>query len=197
MKSTDYRLQKEIQNIKPDSQEWFKSYVREVLESNKPYYAKADYLGLSIQEIQNKIDYLADDIKEMTALKKSLSKAKETALEAVASVLEEYGIDRLDGTAISSITITPQKTKFKESLAILDEEALINLGYYKTTISVDVDAVKEAMQTLESMDEIDRYTQVEVEKEIVPARIKVNTKRNSTNNQASELLNLVDSQEAA
>lgn len=195
MKSTDYRLQKEIQNIKPDNQEWFKDYVRKVLESNKPYYAKADYLGLSIHEIQNKIDYLAEDVKEMQKLKTSLTQAKVIALEAIALVLGEYGINRLDGTAISSITITPQKTKLKESLSILDKEALIKLGYFK--VVVDVDAVKEAMKTLESMDEIDRYTQVEVEKEIIPARIKVNTKRNSTNNQASELLNLVDSQEAA
>ncbi|MGM0519842.1 MAG: hypothetical protein ACQERD_09400 [Campylobacterota bacterium] len=49
MKSTDYRLQKEIQNIKADNQDWFKNYVREVLESDKPYYVKADYIGLSIQ----------------------------------------------------------------------------------------------------------------------------------------------------
>lgn len=195
MKSTDYRLQKEIQNISPTNQEWFKDFVRQVLESDKPYYAKADYLGLSIKELDNKLNYLSEDIKEMQALKKSLTQAKATALEAVASVLKEYGIDKLDGTAISSITITPQKTKIKESLTILDEEALIQLGYFKAV--VDKEAVEEAMKTLESMDEIDRYTQVEVSKEITPARIKVNAKRNSQNNQASELLNLVDSQEAA
>ncbi len=197
MKTTDYRLQKEIQNIKPDNQEWFKDYVRQILESNKHYSSKADYLGLSILELDNKINYLAEDVKEMQKLKTSLMQAKTTALEAIASVLTEYGIDRLDGTAISSITITPQKTKLKETLSILDSDALIELGYAKVVVTVDEDAVKEAMQTLESMDEIDRYTQVEVEKEIIPARIKVNTKRNSTNNQASELLNLVDSQEAA
>ncbi|QFR49391.1 hypothetical protein FJR48_06490 [Sulfurimonas lithotrophica] len=196
MKTVDYRLQKEIQNIKPDAQqEWFKNYVREVLESNKPYYAKADYLGLSIQEIQNKIDYLSEDIKEMQTLKKNLTNAKAIALEAIASVLEEYGIDRLDGTAISSITITPQKTKIKESLSILDPDALIKLGYFKAV--VDEDAVKEAMKTLESMDEIDRHTQIEVEKVLIPSKIKINSKRNQKNHQASELLNLVDSQEAA
>lgn len=195
MKTIDYRLQKEIQNIKPDNQEWFKNYVRQVLESNKPYYAKADYLGLSIQEIQNKIDYLSEDIKEMQTLKKNLINAKAIALEATASVLQEYGIDRLDGTAISSITITPQKTKIKESLTILDPDSLIKLGYFKAV--VDEEAVKEAMQTLESMDEIDRYTQVEVEKVITPISIRINAKRNQKNHQATELLNLVDSQEAA
>ncbi|MCB5266669.1 MAG: siphovirus Gp157 family protein [Candidatus Cloacimonetes bacterium] len=195
MKMTNYRLQTEMERIKPQSQEWFKDYVRQVLESNKPYHAKADYIGLSIQELQNKIDYLAEDIKEMSALKKSLIVAKETALEAIADVLAEYGIDRLDGTAISSITMTPRTTKIKESLSILDEDALIKLGYFK--VIVDVDAVKEAMKTLESMDEIDRYTQVEVHKETIPARIKVNAKRTGSNNQAAELLTLVDAQAVA
>ncbi|MDY0122958.1 siphovirus Gp157 family protein [Sulfurimonas sp.] len=185
MKSTDYRLQKEIQNIKPDNQEWFKDFVRQVLESDKPYYSKADYLGLSIQELQNKIDYLAEDIKQMQALKKSLTNAKTTALEAVASVLAEYGIDRLDGTAISSITITPQKTKVKEELIILDEKSLIELGYFKPVL--DMEAIEQALE-LKSDEEINRHVQVEVSKETTPARIKVNAKRSANNTQADELL---------
>lgn len=195
MKTTNYRLQTEMEHINPTHTEWFKNYLREVLESNKPYHVKADYIGLSIQELQNKIDYLSADIKEMQTLKKNLTQAKTIAQEVCAEVLAEYGIDRLDGTAISSLTITPQKHKIIETLNILDEDALIKLGYYK--VVVDENAIKEAMQTLESMDEIDRYTQVEVSKETTPARIKVNTRRNATTNQATELLNIVDTQEAA
>lgn len=192
MKMTNYRLQTEMERIQPDSQDWYKDYVRQVLESNKPYHAKADYLGLSIQEIQNKIDYLAEDIKEMTALKKSLTSAKATALEATATVLLEYGIDRLDGNSISSVTITPKKTKLKETFKVIDEEALIKLGFY--SVVVDEKAVKDAMLTVEGMDEIDAFVEVGVLSEEVPARIKVNARRSSTNNQAAELLNLVDSQ---
>jgi len=195
MKTTNYRLQTEMEHIKPDNTEWFKNYIRQVLESDKPYHAKADYIGLSIKELDNKIEYLSSDIKEMQALKKSLTQAKTVALEATAEVLAEYGIDRLDGTAISSITITPKKTKLKETLEILDEEALIQLGYFK--VVVDEEAVKEAMQTLESMDEIDRYTQVEVTKEITPAKIKINARRDQTNHQATELLTLVENQQIA
>ena len=195
MKMTNYRLQTEMENIKKDSQEWFKDYVRQVLESNKPYHAKADYLGLSIQEIQNKIDYLADDIKEMQTLKKNLTIAKATALEATASVLVEYGIDRLDGTSISSITITPQKTKQKETFKVIDADALIKLGYF--SVVVDEQSVKDAMLTVEGMDEIDEFVEVGVVSEEVPAKIKVNARRSSQNNQATELLKLVDSQEAA
>ena len=195
MKMTNYRLQTEIENINTDKTEWFKNYVRQVLESNKPYHAKADYIGLSIKELDNKIAYIAEDIKELQALKKNLSTAKITALEATATVLAEYGIDRLDGTAISSITITPPKTKLKESFKIINAEALVELGYFK--VLVDENAVKEAMSTLEGMNEIDKFVEVGIVKEEVPARIKVNSRRNSSNNQATELLNLVDSQEAA
>jgi len=64
-------------------------------------------------------------------------------------------------------------------------------------VVVDENAVKEAMSTLEGMNEIDKFVEVGIVKEEVPARIKVNSRRNSSNNQATELLNLVDSQEAA
>ena len=190
---TNYRLQTEMEHIKPESQEWFKDYIRQVLESDKPYHVKADYIGLSIQEIQNKID--SEDIKEMSALKKSLTSAKATALEATATVLAEYGIDRLDGTAISSITITAHKTKLKETFKIINEEALIKLGFY--TVVVDEQAVKDAMLTVEGMDLIDAFVEVGVTQEQVAAKIKVNARKSSQNNQATELLNLVDSQEAA
>ena len=191
---TNYRLQTEMENIKEDNQEWFKNYVRQVLESNKPYHAKADYLGLSIQEIQNKIDYLTADIQEMSVLKKSLASAKTLALIATAEVLEEYGVDRLDGTSISSITITPKKTKLTETFEIINADALIKLGYF--SVVVDEKSVKDAMLTVEGMDEIDGFVKVGITTEETPSRIKVNARRSSSNNQAAELLNLVDSQAA-
>ena len=194
MKMTNYRLQTEIENINTDKTEWFKNYVRQVLESNKPYHAKADYIGLSIKELDNKISYISDDIKELQTLKKNLSSAKATALEATATVLQEYGIDRLDGTSISSITITPQKTKLKETFKVTDSEALIKLGYF--SVLVDEQSVKDAMLTIEGMNEIDKFVEIGVVKEETPAKIKVNARRSSSNNQATELLSLVENQAA-
>lgn len=194
-KTTDYRLQSEMERFNPANPEWFKHYVRQILESDKPYYAKADYIGLSIQEIQNKIDYLSEDIREMSAMKKSLTEAKALALEATASVLAEYGIDRLDGAMISSITITPSKTKLTETFKIIDPQALIQLGY--CSVVVDEQSVKDAMSTLEGMNEVDAYVEVGVITENVPARLRVNTRHTSNNTQASELLTLVENQEAA
>ena len=187
MKTTNYRLQTEIEHLKPTAKkDYFKNYVREILESDKPYHVKADYIGLSFQELQNKIDYLASDIKELQQLKKTLTEAKTIAQEATASVLAEYGIDRIDGTAISSLTITPSKIKTKDKLVITDSYALMALGYTKVT--VDEDAVKAAMSTIEGMDEIDKFVEVSVTAEEVPARIKINSKRGSANNEATELL---------
>jgi hypothetical protein len=194
MKMTNYRLQTEIENINTDKTEWFKNYVRQVLESNKPYHAKADYIGLSIKELDNKISYISDDIKELQTLKKNLTLAKTTALEATAEVLAEYGIDRLDGTAISSITITPSKTKTKDTLNIINSEELIKLGYFR--VVVDEQSVKDAMSTLEGMNEIDKFVEVGVVTEELPAKIKVNFRRNGVNNQATELLNIVEQQAA-
>jgi hypothetical protein len=186
MKMTNYRLQTQMEQLKPNATEWYKNYLREILESDRPYHVKADYIGLSFQELQNKIDYLAEDIKELQQLKKNLTNAKTVALEATAEVLEEYGVERIDGTAISSITITPPKIKTKDKLTIVDEDALIMLGYAK--VSVDEKAVAEAMSTLEGMDEIDKYVEVSTTTETTLARIKINAKRSSVNNQASELL---------
>ncbi len=187
MKTTNYRLQTEIEHLTPTSQrEWFKNYVREILESKKPYHAKADYIGLSFQELQNKIDYLASDIKELQQLKKTLSEAKTIAQEATASVLTEYGIDRIDGTTISSLTITPSKIKTKDKLVITNKDALMELGYVK--VILDEKAVADAMSTIEGMDEIDKFVEVSITTEEVPARIKINSKRGSTNNATLELL---------
>lgn len=187
MKTTNYKLQTEIERLTPTSQkEWFKNYVKEILESDKPYHAKADYIGLTFQELQNKIDYLSADIKELQELKKTLGEAKRVAQEATASVLAEYGIERMDGTAVSSLTITPPKIKTTEKFVIKDAEALKALGYVK--IILDEDAVKDAMSTLEGMDEIDRFVEVGIVTEEVPARIKVNAKRGRVNNEAAELL---------
>ena len=187
MKTTNYRLQTEIEHLTPTSQKnWFKNYVREILESDKPYHVKADYIGLTFQEIQNKIDYLASDIKELQGLKKTLTEAKTIAQEATASVLAEYGIDRIDGTAISSLTITPSKIKTTDKLVVTNKDALMELGYAK--VILDEKAVADAMATIEGMDEIDKFVEVSIVTEEVPARIKINAKRGGANNEATELL---------
>ncbi len=179
MKTTSYRLQTEIEHLTPTSQrEWFRNYLKEVLESDKPYYVKSDYIALSFIELDNKLAYLADEIKALDELKKKLTQAKTLGLEIVAQTLQEYGIEKMEGTAISSLTITPPKTKVKSDIRIKDPQKVMELGFVK--FDVDMKAVEKALQFQEQFSELDPYVDVSYEEEQVPARLKINKKRNAS-----------------
>ncbi len=189
MKTTSYRLQTEIEHLNPSSQkEWFKNYLKEILESDKPYYQKSDYIALSFMELDNKIAYIGSEIKQLTELKKKLQQAKTLGLEIAAQTLQEYGIDKMEGTAISSLTIAPPKTKTKETIHYKNPNKIMELGY--VAFSVDEKAVKEALKTEEGLDELDPYIQIEVEEEEIPARLKINKRRSS--NEPTATIELLD-----
>jgi len=177
MKTTNYRLQTEIEHLSPNSQkEWFKNYLKEILESDKPYYVKSDYIALSFLELDNKIAYLTEEIRTLTELKNKLQQAKTLGLEIAAETLQEYGIDKMEGTAVSSLTIAPPKNRIKENLRIKDPQKVMELGY--VTFSVDEKAVKEALKHEEMFKELAPYVDVDYEEEEVPARLRINKKRN-------------------
>lgn len=176
MKTVNYRLQTEIEHLSPLKQtEWFKNYMTQVLESDKPYYVKSDYIALSFMELDNKLTYLSDEIKALTALKKKLSEAKRLGLEISAQILKEYGIDKMEGTAISSLTITPEKTKLKENVRIKDPMKIMELGYIKYT--VDEKAVQEAVHDMKLLEELDPYIDLDIFEVATPPRLRINKKR--------------------
>jgi len=188
MQMKKYRLQTEMENLKADNQEWFKDYLRGVLESDKNYFEKADYIAYSINQIQNKIDYISNEIKELQAIKKNLTNTKEIALETTATVLAEYGIDKLEGATISSITITPESTKSKDVVTIKDDNAVMGLGF--VSFSVDMEAVEKAITSKEGLDELKEFIEVNTLTTTTPAKIKINNKRTSANSEikADEIL---------
>ena len=187
MKTTNYRLQTEIEHLSTTSnKEWFKNYLKEILESEKPYYVKSDYIALSFLELDNKINYLAEEIKKLGALRKRLQDAKTIGLEIAAQTLKEYGIDKMEGTAVSSLTIAPPKTKRKEIIRIKDPQKVMELGYVK--FDVDEKALKEALHTKEGFLELDSYVDVAIETEEIPARLKINKKRSNTASSETEEL---------
>ena len=149
MKLINYQLQTQIEYLsdeKPNN--FFKEYLQSILEdTSKPYYQRADYIGLSMQEIKSKIDTLSSDISELQTLKKKLSNALDIAKVQVAEIFASNGIDRIDGNIISSLTLTNPTSKTKDEIIIKNEEALINLGYVK--FSVDIEAIEKALQTKE------------------------------------------------
>ena len=182
MKLVNYQLQTQIEYLgenKPNN--FFKEYLQSILEdTSKPYYQRADYIGLSLNEIKSKIDTLSSDISELQALKKKLSNALEIAKVQVAEIFASNGIDRIDGNIISSLTLTNPTSKTKDEIIIKNEEALINLGYVK--FSVDIEAIEKALQTKEGKKELKKYVEVMPITVTTPAKIKVNTKRVAVSN---------------
>ena len=182
MKLINYQLQTQIEYLGENkANNFFKEYLQGILEdTSKPYYQRADYIGLSMQEIKSKIDTLTSDISDLQALKKKLSNALEIAKVQVAEIFIGNGIDRIDGNIISSLTLTNPTSKTKDEIIIKDEKTLINLGYVK--FSVDLEAVELALQTKEGKKELKKLVDVMPITVTTPAKIKVNTKRTSVNN---------------
>lgn len=182
MKLVNYQLQTQIEYLSENKiNSHFKDYLKSVLQdTSKPYYQRADYIGLSLNEIKSKIDTLTCDISELQALKKKLSTALDIAKVQVAEIFLENGIDRMDGNIISSLTLSNPTNKTKDEIIIKNEDTLINLGYVK--FSVDLEAVEKALKTKEGKKELKKLVDVIPITVSTPAKIKVNTKRTSANN---------------
>lgn len=180
MKLLNYKLQNQIECLgenKPTN--YFKEHLKALLEDeNTTYYQKCDYLGLSLSEIKNKIDSLSKDIAELSELKRNLSQALEIAKEVTAEIFIENGIDRIDGNIISSLTLSKESTKAKDDIKILNESALMDLGYVK--FSIDMDALKADIANGKAS-ELKDFVEVSTTYSVLPAKIKVNKKRGTSN----------------
>jgi hypothetical protein len=193
MKLVNYQLQTQIEYLSEDkSKQHFKDYIKTILEdTSKPYYQRADYIGLSLNELKSKIDILTNDISDLQALKKKLTSSLEIAKELTAQIFVDNGIDRMDGNIISSLTLSNATTKSKDVILIKDENAVMQLGY--VSFSVDMDAVELALQTKEGKKELKKFVDITNIVTNVPKKVKVNTKRvpvneTNTNNETDEIL---------
>lgn len=190
MKLVNYTLQNQIEYIDENkTNSHFKEYLQSILEdTSKPYYQRADYIGLSLNEIKSKIDILGKDISELQSYKKKLTTALDIAKAEVAEIFSSNGIDRIDGNIISSLTIQKSTTKEKNIINILDENKLMGLGFVK--FSVDTNAVEEYFTTKKGQKELKGLVEVIPMSVTTPSKVKVNTKRNPSNNieQIDEIL---------
>ena len=198
MKLVNYKLQTQMENLNEDStNQYFKDYLKSILEdTSTPYFQKADYIGLSLQEIASKIEYIGTDIRELQAYKKKLQTALTLAKELVADVLIQNGVDRVDGNFISSLTLQAESTTTKSDVVVLDENKIMGLGYVK--FSPDIEAIKIALQTPKGKKELEGLVSVITEKTTIKPKVKVNSKKaiNNTNSTQKpstiELLTNVD-----
>lgn len=181
MKTTRYKFEQLVQEVKEDTKSWLRDEFKTILESDKDYTRKCDYIGFSIASIDDKVASLDEEIQELQHLKQKLKSAKEIALITGAELFAEYGIEKLEGAGISSITLTKESTKSKTTLEVLDEEALIKLGYF--TLSVDEEAVIEALSTQEELEILSQYARLHRVETLSTAKLRVNKRRgsNSTN----------------
>ena len=180
MKTTRYQFETTVQSATAKTKEWLKDELRTILESDKDYTRKCDYIGFSVLSIDTRIQSLDEEIKELQGLKKTLKTAKDIVLETGAAIFTEYGIDKLDGAGISSITFTAATTSDKTKLIIEDREALIEAGFYKKVL--DEEMLRDLYHTAQYSDIIKLHTRLDVISTPKPAKIKINKRRTSANN---------------
>ncbi|MFY9070745.1 siphovirus Gp157 family protein [Aliarcobacter butzleri] len=184
MRLVNYKLQTQMENLNENSDnKYFKEYLKSILEDpNAPYFQKADYIGLCLQEINSKVEYIANDIKELQAYKKRLQTALTLAKELVADVLIQNGVDRVDGNVISSITLQSESITTKKEIVVLDENAVMTLGYVK--FEPDIEAIKVALETPKGKKELKDIVTTITETSTNKAKVKVNAKKKSSSNEA-------------
>ena len=111
-----------------------------------------DYVGLTLDNLEAKIERVAQAEKDLKALKVETQQQIDIIKSGVANWLSECGVEKLDGDIVSSMKLTHPKAS-EELVITTDTDTLINMGYFKTTIDktaikkdilsgVDVDGAK-------------------------------------------------------
>ena len=186
MKTTRYRFEQSVQEVKEETKSWLVDEFKSILESDKDFTRKADYIGFSILSIDAKVASIDEEIKELQTLKKKLKQAKEIALQTGAVVFEHYGIDKLEGAGISSITINKPIPTSKIKLTIHNEHRLIEAGFYKKVL--DKDAVLEFYNSGKCLETINANCSIEILRDAKAPKLRINKRRNSPIQTNSEIL---------
>lgn len=97
----------------------------------------------------------------------------------------EYGIDKLDGAGISSITFTGATTQDKTKLIIDNKEALIEAGFYKKV--VDEEMVMKYYTSDKYANILQTHAHIEVISTPKPAKIKINKRRGVNNTEHTKM----------
>lgn len=177
-----YRFEQAVQDVSENSKEYLTNEYKAILESNKPYQSKCDYIAYSLTSIDTKINLLDEEIKQLQEYKNKLKSAKIIASEIGASVFKDYGITKIEGAGVSSITLSNETTSSKlEVVSIHNEDELINQGYYKKVI--DKQKILKAYQDGTYQKFIEANASVIQVNKTTPARLRVNKRRaiNNTN----------------
>jgi len=170
-----YQLERDIESATTSNRAWLKERFIEVLESDKEVSRKCDYFGYSILGIDARIQTIEEEISELKVIKDRLKVAKELALEVGAELLSEYGIAKLEGAGISSISVYSPLLHPRLFLHVEQPKPLMEAGFMKQV--VDVDAIKEAYLRGEYKELIESYCSIALTENTSPKRLRINQRR--------------------
>ena len=159
-----------------ENKEWFYGTVVSILEDGRlPYFTKTDRLASAFLSIDARITYVKEQTKLLQHLKKQLEQARVNAKVEVAKAFGAFGISKLEGVQVSSISVNPATETRKTKLRILNADALIKAGYF--TVVVDEKAVEEALYSADQRHEVEAYVDATVEKIEKPATVRINKRK--------------------
>lgn len=186
MKLIRYPFEQQLLYVNENNTHWLEEQMEALLESPKEHTKKADYLGLSLLSLDTAISNLSEEISELKALQTKLKDAKAIALEVGAKVFTKYGITRLEGTAISSLTLTKTLESTKRLFTIKDETRLMSTGFTKTIL--DTEAIKEAYEGGQYCGLIEACCVIETITTPAQTKLKINKRKVKAN--SSDSINL-------
>ena len=158
------------------SKEWFKQSVMNILETpTVSSFEKSDRIAEVFVSLDVKVDYIKEQQRLLASLKKQIELAKGFAKEEVANALLSLGVKKLEGLTISSITATKPTDKSVARLEILDEDELMNRGFFK--VELDREAVEQALLSADQRHEVEQFADMKIERVHKAATIRINKRK--------------------
>lgn len=157
------------------AKKWFTQSVKDILESKLLPFSKSDVIAEAFISIDAKINYIKEQQTLLSNLKKQLELAKTYAKEEVSNALLSFGVTKLEGLKVSSITATKATNKSVAKLEVLNKDELLKLGYFK--VILDEEAVKQALLSADKRPEVEEFADIKIETVSKKATIRINKRK--------------------
>ena len=157
------------------AKKWFSQSVKNILESRLDSFTKSDVIADTFISIDAKIDYIKEQQKLLSNLKKQLESAKTYAKEEVSNNLLSFGVMKLEGLKVSSITVTKSSETTVAKLEVLNKDELLKLGYFKVVL--DEEAIEQALLSADKRPEVEEYADLKIETISKRATIRINKRK--------------------
>jgi len=158
------------------SKEWFNQSIMNILKApTQSSFAKADRVAEVFTSLDVKIQYIKEQQQLLAGLKKQLELAKSSAKIEVSNALISLGVTKLEGLAISSITASKATDKSITQLVILDEDELLNRGFFR--VELDKEAIEKALLSADQRGEVEQFADMKIELVHKPATIRINKRK--------------------